>query len=243
MGGTRSALLRRERGKRCVTGWSGSEPWAVGEVIPRTRGNRRNSSCVWTRIHDALCYLVPESIDHVEAEPKKLGLEAGEGCVTVAHDCTLGLRTEIACLLSLSMVADERPLCSSCHVPDRATNVPFLCGTNADICVSYGLSGAVCRGCGPNRRSYPFPVPRTHTGEVDCRGAQFWGVIEPEMTDKSRSRSQWITHLELIGSVSTLKIMPPCPRLGFVRFELTSDGASFKISKARVVEGGGGHVC
>jgi hypothetical protein len=43
----------------------------------------------------------------------------------VVHECTLGLRTEIACLLSLLMAADEPPLCS-CHVPDRATSVPFL---------------------------------------------------------------------------------------------------------------------
>jgi hypothetical protein len=52
-----------------------------------------------------------------------------------------------------------------------------------------------------------------------------------------------VTHLELIGSISTLKITPSCPRLGFVRFELTSDGASLKIGKARVLVGGGGHVC
>ena len=63
------------------------------------------------------------------------------------------------------------------------------------------------------------------------------------MTDKSRSRSQQVTHLELIGSIGTLKITPSCPRLGFVRFELTSDGAGSKISKARVFVGGGGHVC
>ena len=43
----------------------------------------------------------------------------------VALDRTSGLRTEIACLLSLLMAADEPPLCS-CHVPDRATSAPFL---------------------------------------------------------------------------------------------------------------------
>ena len=63
------------------------------------------------------------------------------------------------------------------------------------------------------------------------------------MTDKSRPRSQQVTHLELIGSIGTLKITPSCSRLGFVRFELTSDGASLKIGKARVLVGGGGHVC
>ena len=50
-----------------------------------------------------------------------------------------------------------------------------------------------------------------------------------------------MTHLELIGSISTLKITPSCSRLGFVRFELTSDGASLKIGKARILVGGGGH--
>ena len=43
----------------------------------------------------------------------------------VVHLRTLGLMTEIVCLLSLLMAADEPPLCS-CHVPDRATSVPFL---------------------------------------------------------------------------------------------------------------------
>lgn len=63
------------------------------------------------------------------------------------------------------------------------------------------------------------------------------------MPDKSRSWGQRVTHLELVGGISTLKIAPSCPRLGFIRFELTSDGASLKIGKARVVVGGGGHGC
>ncbi len=125
MAGTRCALLRQERGRRCAAGRSGCEPRAVGEVIQRMRGSRRNSNCGWTRIRDALCYLVRESIDHVAAEPKRWELEAGEGCVMVVHERMLGLRTEIACLLFLPMLVDEPPL-YSCHVPDRATNVPFL---------------------------------------------------------------------------------------------------------------------
>jgi hypothetical protein len=52
-----------------------------------------------------------------------------------------------------------------------------------------------------------------------------------------------VTYLEFIGGISTLKITPPCPRLGFVGFELASDGAGLKIGQGRVVDGGGGHVC
>jgi hypothetical protein len=107
---------------RCVARRSEREPTAVGEAIQRTHESRRNSNCGLTRTHVALSYLVRESIDHVAAEPKR-ELEAGEGCVMVVH--TLGLRTEIACLLSLLMAGDEPPLCS-CHVPDLATSVPFL---------------------------------------------------------------------------------------------------------------------
>ena len=43
----------------------------------------------------------------------------------VVHECTLGLRTEIACLLSPLMAADEPPLCF-CHALDLVTSVPFL---------------------------------------------------------------------------------------------------------------------
>jgi hypothetical protein len=246
-----------------VAGWSAGGPRAVGEVIRRMRGSRRNSNCAWTRTHDALCYLVRESMNHVAVEIKRWEPEAGEDCgMIAAHERMLDSRT--ACLLSLPMAVCE-PLLCSCHVPDRATNVPFLsgenrpvhgrcerqrelcqgcgpCATDAGICVSYGLSGAVCGGCGPNRRPYPLLAPKIHTGEFGCRAQRSWEATIPRKTDKSRPESQKMTHLEFIGSISTLEITPSCPRLGFVRFELASDGACLKIGKGRVVLVGEGHV-
>ena len=56
---------------RCDLRCSEREPRAVGEAIQRTHESRRNSNCEWTRTHDALSYLVCESIDHVAAEPKR----------------------------------------------------------------------------------------------------------------------------------------------------------------------------
>ena len=126
MGGTRSALLQRERGKGCVAGPPGGKPWAVGEVILRTHGSRRNSNCAWTRTHGALEYLVRESMNHVAVEPERWELEACEACGMIVQERMPDSRTEIAYLRSPPMVVDE-PLLCSCHAgPDRATNVPFL---------------------------------------------------------------------------------------------------------------------
>jgi hypothetical protein len=55
----------------CVARWSECEPRAVGEATQRTHESRRNSNCGWTLTHNALCYLVRESIDHVAAEPMR----------------------------------------------------------------------------------------------------------------------------------------------------------------------------
>lgn len=109
-----------------MAGRPGGEAMAVGEVILRTRGSRRNSSCAWTQTHGASCYLVRESMNHVAVEPERWELEAGEGRGMIVDERMLRSRTEIACLLSPPMVAGEPPLCSCHAIPDRATNAPFL---------------------------------------------------------------------------------------------------------------------